>query len=227
MGVMQYGAGPRVSDPANRVLGRQSGRRVLHWREFEQGAHVSVDLNQKYGLNPAHSEVVSACQLIKPGQALDMGCSTGRNALYLAQQGFSVTAVDTNPSALQQLQSVIGQESLNAITPRLYDISEASLDTDYDFIACTVTLMFISPSRVDAVLADMQQHTRVGGYNLIVCAMDTPDYPCPMNFPFTFVPGQLSGIYTGWELTKYNEDVGTMHNGAQLRFATLLARKLA
>jgi tellurite methyltransferase len=188
---------------------------------------VSADLNQKYGLNPAHSEVVSACQLVKPGLALDMGCSTGRNALYLAQQGFTVTAVDINPSAIQQLQSVVDQEGLDTLTPRLYDIAEAGLDTDYDFIACTVTLMFIDAAKVDAVLADMQQHTCVGGYNLIVCAMDTPDYPCPMNFPFTFGEGQLSAAYKGWDLVKYNEDVGTMHNGARLRFATMLARKAA
>ncbi|TAL78825.1 MAG: tellurite resistance methyltransferase TehB [Burkholderiaceae bacterium] len=188
---------------------------------------MAEDLNQKYGLNAAHSEVVSACQVVNPGDALDMGCSGGRNALYLGQQGFVVTAVDVNANALGQLQSIVSQEGIDTITPRMYDISDATLDADYDFIACTVTLMFIDSSRVDAVLADMQQHTRVGGYNLIVCAMDTADYPCPMNFPFTFGPGQLSAAYKGWELVKYNEDVGTMHNGARLRFATMLARKTA
>ena len=188
---------------------------------------MSVDLNQKYGLNPAHSEVVSACQVVKPGEALDMGCSNGRNALYLGQRGFVVTAVDVNSAALEQLRSIISEENIDLITPRLYDIGDASLDADYDFIACTVTLMFIHPTRVDAVLADMQRRTRVGGYNLIVCAMDSPDYPCPINFPFTLLPGQLSTAYQGWEQVKYNEDVGTMHNGARLRFATMLARKTA
>ena len=188
---------------------------------------MPADLNQKYGLNPAHSEVVSACQVVRPGDVLDMGCSNGRNALYLGQRGFVVTAVDVNPTALGQLQSIISQEGIDTITPRLYDISNASLDADYDFIACTVTLMFIDRSRIDAVLADMQRRTRSGGYNLIVCAMDSPDYPCPMNFPFTFRPGQLSAAYEGWELVKYNEDVGTMHNGARLQFATMLARKAA
>lgn len=190
-----------------------------------RSSSVSIDLNQRYGLNPAHSEVVAACAVVPPGDALDMGCSNGRNALYLAQQGFKVTAVDLNPHALEQLHSVIQQEGINTITPRLYDISDADLDADYDFIGCTVTLMFIEPSRVKAVLTDMQQHTKPGGYNLIVCAMDSPDYPCPMNFPFTFQPGELSEAYKGWEMIKYNEDVGTMHNGAQLRFATMLARK--
>lgn len=60
---------------------------------------------------------------------------------------------------------------------------------------------------------------------MIVCAMNTEEYPCPMNFPFTMKPGELSTIYQGWEFFKYNEDPGTMHNGVELQFATLLARK--
>jgi tellurite methyltransferase len=35
----------------------------------------------------------------------------------------------------------------------------------------------------------------------------------------------LREAYEGWELIKYNEDLGTMHNGAKLQFATIMARK--
>lgn len=185
----------------------------------------TTDLNSRYGLNPAHSEVVQACQAIEPGAALDMGCSSGRNALYLSQLGFNVTAIDANPDAIDMLQTIIEREQLTNIQPQVYDINEANLGASYDFIACTVTLMFLNPARVAAVLADMQQCTRPGGHNLIVAAMDTDAYPCPVNFPFTLGPGELSAAYEGWELLKYNEDLGTMHNGAQLQFATMLARK--
>lgn len=186
---------------------------------------MTVDLNSRYGLNPAHSEVVEACTIIKPCSALDMGCSNGRNALYLSQLGFDVTAVDNNPGAIDLLQQIVSQEGISNIQARVYDINHAALDADYGFIACTVTLMFLSPARVGAVIADMQEHTLSGGYNLIVCAMSTAAHPSPVRFPFTFDTGQLRAAYEGWELIKYNEDVGTMHNGARLQFATMLARK--
>lgn len=185
------------------------------------------DLNARYGLNPPHSEVVQASRVIEPGEALDMGCGAGRNALYLAQLGFDVTAVDLNPNALGMLQSIIEQEGIGNIEARLYDLNQANLDATYDFIACTVTLMFLDPGRVDAVIADMQRCTSPGGHNLIVAAMSTDEYPCPMNFPFTLGPGELSAAYAGWNLLEYNENPGTMHNGARLQFATLLARKPA
>lgn len=186
---------------------------------------MKVDLNSRYGLNPAHSEVVEACKIIEPCDTLDMGCSNGRNAVYLGQQGFNVTAIDVNPGAIDMLQSITNGEELNNVNAQVYDINNASLDEDYGFISCTVTLMFVNPARVNTVIADMQKHTLADGYNLIVCAMSTEEHPCPVGFPFTLKADQLREAYEGWELIKYNEDVGTMHNGAKLQFATLLARK--
>jgi len=187
---------------------------------------MSENLNQKYGLNPAHSEIVAAVGLAHSvGKALEMGSSNGRNALYLAQQGFEVTAVDNNPSGIQMLREIITQENLSNINAQVYDIQDANLTEDYDFIGCTVTLMFLDPSTVEPVLANMQERTRPGGYNVIVCAMDTAENPCPVRFPFTFKEGQLKEVYRGWDIIKYNEDLGTMHNGARLQFATLIAQK--
>ena len=184
-----------------------------------------VDLNSRYGLSPTHSEVVEACKIIEPCDTLDMGCSNGRNAIYLGQLGFNVTAIDANPGAINMLQSIIDQEELNNVKAQVYDINNANLSEDYGFISCTVTLMFMDPTRVNDILADMQKRTLAGGYNLIVCAMSTEEHPCPVGFPFTLKADQLRETYQGWELIKYNEDIGTMHNGAKLQFATILARK--
>ena len=172
-----------------------------------------TDLNSRYGMNPPHSEVVDACRHIEPCNALDMGCSNGRNAMYLSQLGFNVTAVDSNANAIGMLKSIVAQEDIRNIEPRVYDINRAGLDAEYGFIACTVTLMFLEPDRIEAVLADMQAHTSPGGYNLIVCAMDTAAYPCPISFRFTLHEGQLRTIYQDWDMLKYNLDLGTMHNG--------------
>jgi tellurite methyltransferase len=184
-----------------------------------------VDLNSRYGLNPAHSEVVEASKVIEPCDTLDMGCSNGRNSVYLGQLGFNVTGIDINPSAIDMLRNISIEEKMSNIKAHVYDINNANLDEHYGFITCTVTLMFIDPARADAIIADMQKRTLAGGYNLIVCAMSTEEHPCPVPFPYTLKEGQLRETYEGWEHIKYNEDVGTMHNGAKLQFATILARK--
>jgi SAM-dependent methyltransferase len=47
--------------------------------------------------------VAQTAQHRKAGRALDLACGTGRNAIWLAQQGWEVTAVDGAPSALESL----------------------------------------------------------------------------------------------------------------------------
>jgi tellurite methyltransferase len=185
---------------------------------------MKVDLNNRYGLNPAHSEVIEACKIIEPCDTLDMGCSNGRNAIYLGQHGYNVTAIDVNPGAIDILSNICIEENMSNVKARVYDINNANLNEDYGFISCTVTLMFIDPVCVDDIIENMHKHTIAGGYNLIVCAMNTEEHPCPVPFPYTLKTGQLRDAYEGWEVIKYNENVGTMHNGAKLQFATILAK---
>ena len=186
---------------------------------------------KKYNSNPVHSEVLEAMESLSPGKALDLGCGQGRNALFLAQHGFEVTAVDQNELALEILQSIVEQEDLE-MTVGLYDINSANLKQSYDLIVSTVVLMFLQADRIPAIIRNMQDQTNPGGYNLIVCAMDTEDYPCQVPFSFTFKEGELADYYKDWELVKYNENPGHLHrrdengNRIALRFATVLAKKI-
>ena len=185
---------------------------------------------KKYNSNPVHSEVLEAMESLSPGKALDLGCGQGRNALFLAQHGFEVTAVDQNELALEILQRIVEQEDLE-MTVGLYDINSANLKQSYDLIVSTVVLMFLQADRIPAIIRNMQDQTNPGGYNLIVCAMDTEDYPCQVPFSFTFKEGELADYYKDWELVKYNENPGHLHrrdengNRIALRFATMLAKK--
>ena len=185
---------------------------------------------KKYNSNPVHSEVLEAMESLSPGTALDLACGQGRNALFLAQHGFEVTAVDQNELALEILQSIVEQEDLE-MTVGLYDINSANLKQSYDLIVSTVVLMFLQADRIPAIIRNMQDQTNPGGYNLIVCAMDTEDYPCQVPFSFTFKEGELADYYKDWELVKYNENPGHLHrrdengNRIALRFATMLAKK--
>ena len=186
---------------------------------------------KKYNSNPVHSEVLEAMESLSPGKALDLGCGQGRNALFLAQHGFEVTAVDQNELALEILQSIVEQEDLE-MTVGLYDINSANLKQSYDLIVSTVVLMFLQADRIPAIIRNMQDQTNPGGYNLIVCAMDTEDYPCQVPFSFTFKEGELADYNKDWELVKYNENPGHLHrrdengNRIALRFATMLAKKI-
>ncbi|MEM6049074.1 tellurite resistance methyltransferase TehB [Erwinia sp. P7711] len=186
---------------------------------------------EKYQLSPTHSEVLEAVDRIPPGRALDVGCGNGRNALWLNLKGFEVTGWDNNPASLARLNQIIAEENLRGIVTAQKDLNTWRFNGAWDFVFSTVVMMFLQPETIPQLIADMQASTVKGGYNLIVAAMDTEDYPCDQGFPFAFKSGELSDYYRKWHIVKYNEHVGQLHrtdehgNRIPLRFATLLAQK--
>jgi SAM-dependent methyltransferase len=47
--------------------------------------------------------VVQIANTLKPGRALDLACGAGRNALWLASNGWNVEAIDNSPAALSAI----------------------------------------------------------------------------------------------------------------------------
>lgn len=186
---------------------------------------------QHYQLTAPHSEVIAALDHLSGGKALDIGCGNGRNALLLNSRGFDVTAWDKNAASLTRLNEIICREGLTGITTAQHDLNDLRFNGAWDLVLSTVVMMFLQPETIPQLIADMQASTVKEGYNLIVAAMDTPDYPCTLGFPFAFKSGELSHYYRKWHIIKYNEHVGQLHKvdasgqRISLRFATLLAQK--
>ena len=49
---------------------------------------------------PELKELIEGPQARTPGKALDLGCGTGTNAIYMTQHGWQVTAIDFVPRAI-------------------------------------------------------------------------------------------------------------------------------
>ncbi|MDB1144896.1 MAG: SAM-dependent methyltransferase TehB [Alcaligenaceae bacterium] len=187
----------------------------------------------KYQLSKTHSEAYELIKHIQEGELLDLGCGSGRNALFFAEHGFKVTAFDRNPNAVNNLKNIAIQEHLK-INAFVHDANLAQIQGSFDAIFSSVVLMFLDSQRIPDIIRNMQESTNPNGYNLIVCAMDSDDYPMSryqLPFQFGFKTGELKAYYKDWELVKYNEDIGHLHrtdehgNRIALRFATMIARK--
>lgn len=106
---------------------------------------MSVDENyftEKYGLTRTHSEVVYSAGIVKPGKTTDLGCGNGRNSLYLAANGYEVTARDKNPMSIDNIERIKAAEGIENLHSAIKDLNNLSIDGEYDFILSTVVLMF-------------------------------------------------------------------------------------
>ena len=83
---------------------------------------------EKYGLTATHSDVVNAINYVQPGRALDLGCGNGRNSLYLAARGFTVTAWDKNPASVANLERIVAAEGLNNLHTAVKDLNTLHFD---------------------------------------------------------------------------------------------------
>ncbi|GJH42726.1 SAM-dependent methyltransferase TehB [Pasteurella canis] len=186
--------------------------------------------HKKYNMTATHSEVKNAVNILSPCKVLDLGCGQGRNSLFLSLLGYNVTSWDHNENSMKFLTDTAEKENL-PIQTALYDINSANIQENYDFILSTVVFMFLNRDRIPQIIENMQSHTNIGGYNLIVAAMSTDDVPCPIPFSFTFKAGELKQYYQDWELIKYSEEMGELHktdengNRIKMKFVTMLAKK--
>ena len=87
---------------------------------------------------PPSEGLVKAVSLLgHTGEALDLGCGAGRDTRYLLAQGFQVTAVDREATAL----AVLAEQS----TPHLYLVQSAFEDfpfAHYDLVNAHFALPF-------------------------------------------------------------------------------------
>ena len=80
--------------------------------------------NERYRAKPQiwsgkpNPQLVREAGGLRPGKALDLGCGEGADAIWLAQQGWTVTAVDVSAVALERAQShekaALARESVHA-----------------------------------------------------------------------------------------------------------------
>lgn len=158
--------------------------------------------------------VIETARRLKPGRALDLACGTGRNALWLASNGWSVTAVDGSPVAIEKLRARAGALPIAAQIANLekgeFTIAEAS----WDLILICYYLQrdLFEPAKRGVV---------PGGIVIAIVhiteAGESPGEHC-------LRPGELADYFLGWEILHIHE--GSSRDPAHHRAsAEIVARR--
>jgi len=158
--------------------------------------------------------------LLDQGRVLDVACGAGRNALFLAEQHFDVTAVDLSSEALEQLAREAARRGLAVRTsqvdlessPRLPE-GPFDLIVDFFYLHRPLLATLIGLLRPGGLLV-LRTFSRAGGFP------DADLDPC-----FVLDPGELLMIFAGWEMLLHEEGLEPSSKGGSL--AGIVARKPA
>ena len=132
-----------------------------YW-EQHYGAHDRVWSGR---VNPRLAQAVES---VRPGRALDLGCGEGADALWLADRGWRVVAVDVSDTALQRAAADARHRDLQRrIDFQRHDLSDSFPEGTFDL----VTSHYLhSPARLnrEQVLRRAAEAVTSGGLLLIV-----------------------------------------------------------
>ena len=123
------------------------------------------------------SLLIEAVAKLTPRRALDLACGAGRNAIYLAERGWNVVAIDASVDALRLIRDP-------RIELRLMDLERQSLpfpDDSFDLV-CLINFLHL-PLFAEA--------KRVG--RMIVTAIRTRG-------SYSIDPGELRAIFSDWQV---------------------------
>lgn len=105
---------------------------------------------------------------LAPGRALDLGCGEGADAVWLAEDGWQVVAVDVADNALSRARAAAAQRGVSSrIRFERHDLSASFPAGRFDLVSAQ---FLHSPARLDreAVLRRAAEAVAVGGRLLIV-----------------------------------------------------------
>lgn len=115
-------------------------------------------------------------QMIQPGNVLELGCGPGRNAMYMAQKGCSVDAVDISEETIQWAKERANGHNLqiNFIHKNIFDlhIEEGRYDMVYD----SGCFHHIAPHRRISYIELVKRALKDNGFFAITCFLEGGEF---------------------------------------------------
>lgn len=141
----------------------------------------------------------------KSGSVLDLGTGTGRHALFLAQKGFKVTALDSIKRKLIKLRKVALKRNIR-LSYIHANIKNFKPSKKYDILIATMSLHFLKKLQVSKAIEMMKRTTKSGGLNVIV--VHTTQNIKSHHRPHLFKKNELRKYYSNWKILQYKESWG-------------------
>ena len=167
---------------------------------------------------PPSRFLVEQIERLSPGRALDLATGSGRNAIYLARNGYKVDAIDYSGVAVSQLKYFVNQQSL-PVSVQQEDLTTFRIPgVTYDLI---INFNYLERSLIPQMIKGLKP----GGMILFeTYTIEQPRYGKPHNPEYLLKPNELIKSFKELQIIYYHERVD--HSSEETKaIASLLAQK--
>lgn len=141
--------------------------------------------NQIWSGRP-NQRLVDEVASLRSGTALDLGCGEGADAIWLAEQGWDVVAVDVSPTALERAAMAAAERGVaERIDWRVCDLGAEFPAGQYDLVNAAYLLSPVALPRTE-ILKAAAESVRPGGVLLILSHTGFPPGANAPHHDFTF-----------------------------------------
>jgi SAM-dependent methyltransferase len=144
--------------------------------------------------------VIESVKGLKPGRALDLACGAGRNALWLAERGWSVTAIDGSPAAIEILRERAAARGLD-IDARIADLEKGEYRIDESAWDLIVICLYLQRD----LFTPAKRGLAPGGVLVAIVHITDPSGENGEASQHRLKPGELRDYFRGWEITHDRE----------------------
>jgi cyclopropane fatty-acyl-phospholipid synthase-like methyltransferase len=134
-------------------------------------------------------------------RAVDLGAGEGRDAVYLADRGMDVVAVDVSTNGLAKARRLAADRGVELACVR-GDVNTVGLAGPVDVLYSIGTIQYLRPSVRASQFAHWRRQTRPGGVHALFAFVDRAEIPPAPDWragEHLFDPGELAAYYDGWE----------------------------
>ena len=159
---------------------------------------------------------------LKPGKALDVGSGQGRNAVWLAQQGWDVTGIDISGVGL-----AVSEANAEKAGTRIATVRTTYLDFEFGTEQWDLIVMILSWAPVSDPIFVARLHTslRPGGVVIFEHVLETKKQSFPA-YVQGLPPNALLAHFKDFHIQKYEEGVWPGDwGGPPAELVRMIARK--
>jgi SAM-dependent methyltransferase len=130
-------------------------------------AYRSVDL--VWGLEP-NRFIRQECESLPVGEAIDLACGEGRNALWLARLGWRVLGVDYSAAAIERARTLAAQEPPDVAGRLTWRVGDVTTEPPPPGTADLVVISYVHlvPAEHSALLVSAAGAVRSAGHLVVV-----------------------------------------------------------
>ena len=186
-----------------------------------------------WGLEPGDFlfELINLCPPAENTKVLDIGCGEGKDAVFMAEKGYDVTAFDLTENGIRKTIALAHKRGVK-VNAYVDDINTFETDEQFDIIFSTGTVQYIFDENKEAFFKKLEKITKPNGIVFINVFVEKSFLELPPDWDKEekmWKSGELFTYFSDWKFEKIDEVIFEDNSGGIPHYHcmdTIICRKV-